>query len=64
MILVLSTLQIQRLEYFRYIKFVTIVDILSYYAINLDVVSLLADSPFFILTTLNLVLIDIIDRFK
>jgi len=51
-----STLQIQKHEYFDGLNIVIFVDIyiLPFYAINMDVVSLFADSSFLFLEILNL----------
>jgi len=52
-----STLQIRKHEYFGDFKFIILfVGIFPLYVINLDFVSLLADSPFTFLTMLNMLL--------
>jgi len=64
-----STLQIRRHEYFRDLNIVILVifvgiDTLSFYAINIDVVSLFTDSSFSFLTNLNLYCIDVLYQFE
>jgi len=57
-----STLQIWKHEYFGGLNIVVFVDIctLSFYVINMDVVSLFVDSSFLFLATLNLYCIDVL----
>jgi len=64
-----STLQIQRHEYsrdFNIVILVIFVDIgtLTFYAINMDVVSLFTDSSFLFLANLNLHCIDVLYQFE
>jgi len=66
MILVSSTLQIRRHEYFRDLIIVIFVGIgtLSFYAINMDDVSMFADLSFLFLAALDLYCIDVLYQFK
>jgi len=64
-----STLQIRKHEYFEDLNIVILiifVDIgtLSFYAINMDVVSLFTDSSFLFLTNFDLYCIDVIYQFE
>jgi len=62
MTLASSTLQIWRHKYSKDLNIVVFVGIytLSFYAINMDVVSLFADSAFSFLVTLNMYYIDVL----
>jgi len=69
MILASSTLQIRRHEYSEDFNIVILVifvgiDTLSFYAINMDVVSLFTDSSFLFLANLDLYCIDVLHQFK
>jgi len=69
MTLVSSTLQIQRHVYFGDMNIIILVifvgiDILSFYAINMDVVSLFTDSTFLFLANLDLYCIDVLYQFE
>jgi len=63
---VLSTLQIRRHEYSGDLNIVIFLGIvtLSFYVINMDVVSLFADSSFLFLVTLDLYCIDVLYQFE
>jgi len=69
MTLASSTLQIRRHEYSGDFNIVILVifvgiDTLSFYAINMDVVSLFTDSSFLFLVNLDLYCIDIVYQFE
>jgi len=69
MTLASSTLQIRKHEYFGDLNIVILVifigiNTMSFYAINVDVVSLFKDSSFLFLTNLDLYCIDVLYKFK
>ena len=66
MTLASSTLQIWRHEYSGDINIVIFVGVctLTFYAINMDAVSLFTDSSFLIFANLNLYCIDVLYQFK
>jgi len=66
MTLASSTLQIRRHEYSRDLNIVAFVGIgtLSFYAINMNDVSLFADSSFSFLATLEMYCIDVLYQFE
>jgi len=69
MTLASSTLQIRKHEYFGNLNIVILVifvgiDTLTFYAINMDVVSLFTESSFLFLANLDLYCIDVLYQFE